>query len=551
MRPALTLLAAAAAVIAGGPALAQQRPDAGQLLQENAPRALPPPAPAAPPPLPPAAAATPVAPGGATVALQRVAVTGNSLFSEAILVAALGPVAGKSFDFAGLSALAERISAHYRAAGYPFARAYLPPQDMQRGELTIAVLEGRYGDIVAHGDAGLSAPGQRFLSPLRPGTVIESQALERVTLILDDQPGIKSTPVVKPGREVGTGDLAVEVRRAHRYAGEVGLDNDGNRYTGRRRVHVNLDVDSPLTLGDQLALQGMYTDEHMWFGSASYALPLNASGLRGRVGYTHSYYALADSFASLDATGTADVASAGLSYPLIRSQRRNLTLSGSVEHKRLNDRQGATGSSSDKSSDALPLALNFDARDSVLRGAVTYGAVSWTPGRLRLDGALARIDAASARSAGRFNKFNIDLARIQSVSDGVDVYGRVSAQWASKNLDSSQKFGLGGRNGVRAYPSGEGYGDTGMLAQLELRYAVGGWLPYVFADAGRVKANRERWSGDGAGTRRLGGAGVGVRYGSGAVTGALIVAWRTTGGAPLSEPGKRQPLAWANVAYRF
>ncbi|MBP1204540.1 hemolysin activation/secretion protein [Duganella sp. 1411] len=551
MRPALTLLAAAAAVIAAGPAWAQQRPDAGLSLQENGARALPPPAPAAPPPLPPAAAATPVAPGGTTVVLERVTISGNSLFSEPALLAALGPVAGQRFDFAGLSALADRVSNFYRAAGYPFARAYLPAQDLQRGALTIAVLEGRYGAIVAHGDADLSAAGQRFLSPLRPGAVIESQALERVTLILDDQPGVKSTPVVKPGTEVGTGDLAVEVRRAHRYAGEVGFDNDGNRYTGRRRVHANVDVDSPLTLGDQLALQGMYTDEHMWFGSASYALPLNASGLRGRIGYTRSYYALADSFASLDATGTADVASAGLSYPLIRSQRRNLSLSGSVEHKRLNDRQGATGSSSDKASDAVPLALNFDARDALLRGGVTYGAVSWTPGRLRLDGALARIDAASARTAGRFNKVNLDLARIQSVGERVDVYGRVSAQWASKNLDSSQKFGLGGRNGVRAYPSGEGYGDSGALAQLELRYAAGAWLPYVFADAGRVKANRERWSDAGADTRRLGGAGLGLRYGDGALTGTLIVAWRTTGGAPVSEPGKGQPLAWVNLAYRF
>jgi len=60
------------------------------------------------------------------------------------------------------------------------------------------------------------------------------------------------------------------------------------------------------------------------------------------------------------------------------------------------------------------------------------------------------------------------------------VYGRVSAQWASKNLDSSQKFGLGGPNGVRAYPSGEGYG-----------------------------------------------------------------------GAPRSEPHDSQPMAWANVGYRF
>ena len=544
MRTSLTFLTTVV-LCASGSALAQQQP-----LQENGQRALREPTPAAPLPLPPPPPPAVVPPGGITVTLKQVAINGNTLIPQDELLNALGPVVGKTFDFAGLSALADKLSAYYRAAGYPFARAYLPQQDLQQGVLHIEVLEGRYGQITAHGDPQLSPAAQGFLSPLKPGSVIESQLLERVTLILDDQPGVRSIPVVKPGREVGTGDLAIEVQRDHRYAGEVGLDNNGTRYTGRTRAHANLDVDSPLTLGDQLSLQGMYTDEQMWFGSLAYALPLGASGLRGRVGYTHSYYALADSFAALKANGTADVSSAGLSYPLVRSQRRNITLSATVEHKRLHDRQGAIDSSSDKFSNSIPLAVNFDMRDMLLRGGVTYGAVSWTSGRLNLDGALLQTDAASARTAGQFSKLNLDLARIQSVAEHVDVYGRVSAQWASKNLDSSQKFGLGGPNGVRAYPSGEGYGDAGALAQIELRYAAGALMPYLFYDAGRVTANRNPWNSD-SNHRTLGGAGVGLRYANRAFNASLVRAWRTRGGAPRSEPHDGQPMAWANVGYRF
>ncbi len=380
--------------------------------------------------------------------------------------------------------------------------------------------------------------------------MIESQELERVTLILDDQPGIKSIPVVKPGSDVGTGDLSIEVRRDHRYAGDAGLDNDGNRYTGRTRAHVNLDIDSPLTLGDQLVLQGMVTDEQMWFGAASYALPLNAYGLRGKISYSHSYYTLADSFAALDATGTADVTSAGLGYPLVRSQRLNLTLSGTLEYKRLYDRQGAADTRSDKSSNSLPIALNFDVRDALFGGGISYGAVNWTPGRLQLDAELAPADAATARTLGHFSKLNVDLARIQSLSRGLDLYGRISAQWASKNLDSSQKFGLGGRNGVRAYPSGEGYGDSGALAQIELRYAIGLWLPYVFYDAGRVTINRDPWMAE-DNHRNLAGGGGGVRYAGRTWSASIIAAWRTQGGAARSEPSKGRPIVWANVGYQF
>ncbi|WP_426337992.1 ShlB/FhaC/HecB family hemolysin secretion/activation protein [Pseudoduganella sp. S-14] len=485
-----------------------------------------------------------------TVTLKQVTVTGNTLIAQDELLRELGPVVGKTFDFAGLSALADKLSAYYRAAGYPFARAYLPQQDLQQGVLRIEVLEGRYGSITANGDKSLSPAAQHFLSPLKPGSVIESHELERVTLILDDQPGVHSVPVVRPGKEVGTGDLAIEVQRDHRYAGEIGLDNNGTRYTGRTRAHASLDIDSPFTLGDQISLQGMYTNEQMWFGSAAYALPLGATGLRGRIGYSRSYYALADSFAALNATGTANVSSAGLSYPLVRSQRRNITLSATLEHKRLRDQQGATDSNSDKSSNSVPIAVNFDVRDNLLRGGVTYGAVSWTPGRLSLDGALLETDAATARSAGRFSKLNLDLARIQSVAEHVDVYGRLSAQWASKNLDSSQKFGLGGRNGVRAYPGGEGYGDAGALLQLEVRYAAGAFMPYLFYDAGRITSNREPWTSD-SNHRTLAGAGVGLRYDNRAFNASLIAAWRTRGGEPRSEPHHSQPMAWLNVGYRF
>ncbi len=547
MRPANTILTIAIFYAFSEAALAQQ---GAQSLQENGQRELREPVPAPPLPLPPPPPPVTVPPGGLTVTLKQVTVTGNTLIAQDELLRQLGLVVGKTFDFAGLSALADKLSAYYRAAGYPFARAYLPQQDLQQGTLRIEVLEGRYGTVTTNGDPSLSPAAQRFLSPLKPGSVIESHELERVTLILDDQPGVRSTPVVRPGKEVGTGDLAIGVQRDHRYAGEIGIDNNGTRYTGRTRAHASLDVDSPFTLGDQVSLQGMYTNEQMWFGSASYALPLGATGLRGRVGYSRSYYALADSFAALNATGTANVSSAGLSYPLVRSQRRNITLSATLEHKRLRDQQGATDSSSDKSSNSVPIAVNFDVRDNLLRGGVTYGAVSWTPGRLSLDGALLETDAMTARSAGHFSKLNLDLARIQSVAEHVDVYGRVSAQWASKNLDSSQKFGLGGRNGVRAYPGGEGYGDAGALLQLELRYAAGAWMPYVFYDAGRITANREPWTTD-SNHRTLAGAGAGLRYDNRAFNASLVAAWRTRGGKPRSEPHDSQPMAWLNVGYRF
>ncbi|MCS0630355.1 ShlB/FhaC/HecB family hemolysin secretion/activation protein [Telluria mixta] len=540
----LKLLPLAMLVAASLPALAQQTS-----LQENA-RQLPQPRTGTVPAVQPTPAAAPVQAGGQQVLLRRVVISGNTRIGSDALLAAIGPVEGKSFDFAGLAALAARVTAHYQQAGYPFARAYLPQQDLSSGELRIEVLEGRYGKVVAQGEPAFIGGAQGFLSALPHGDIIESGRLERVTLLLDDQPGVRTVPLVRPGEEVGTGDLLVDVKRDHRYKGEAGLDNYGTRATGRMRAHASVDVDSPFMLGDQIAAQALYTQEGMWFGSLAYSAPLGYGGLRGRASYTHSYYDLAGSFAALGARGTADVASVGLSYPIVRSQVRNLTLSASVDHKRLHDRQDATLTNTQKSSTVVPVTLSFDVRDQFLHAGITFGALSWTRGQLGMNGDTEAIDSASARSAGGFNRFNLDLARIQSLNDRLDVYARVSAQWTGHNLDSSEKLGLGGVNGVRAYPNGEGYGDMGWVAQTEVRYAVGAVVPYLFYDAGRVTLNKSPWT-TLDNHRSLGGGGIGVRYARDAWAAGVTVAWRSHGGASQTDDATHSPAVLANVAYRF
>jgi len=555
--PRLSHLALAMALaFPASQALAQTAPDAGQTLQQLQPPALQAPRPAQSVAIPAPSAADATMPGGQQVTVKSLRLSGNSAFTEAQLLVVLGEVDGKPFDLAGLRALATRIGAHYRANGYPFARAYLPAQALADGALRIEIIEGRYGQISATGDATLVGQAQAFLSTLVPGSVIESAALERATLILDDQPGIRTSPIIRPGQALGTGDLLVEVSREPMLSGDVGLDNHGNRYTGEYRLRANVQWDSPFTLGDQIAVKSLVSDEGMWLGSLGYSLPLGSTGLRGSVGYAHTYYELAKEFASLQADGTARVTSVGISYPLVRSQQSNLTLGALWQYKALRDAQGATASQSDKSSNSLPISLQFDHRDALGGGGISYGALAFTAGRLKLDGALEAADRSSnTDTRGSFQKLNLDAARLQLTPvAGLSFFGRVSAQWANKNLDSSEGFSLGGASGVRAYPSGEGNGDAGWLAQLEARYAMGSLSPYAFVDAGRVTANADAGRITPAvtsNTRSLAGFGLGTRYSAGAWNLDAALAWRSRGGQPTSDTQDTNPRLWVTAGYRF
>lgn len=547
-RPHYLALALAALLPATAPAWAQQIPNAGRILQEQSTEPQP------PAPSPELNLTSPVpgtaAPGGPQANVSRIDLTGNQVFSSDKLLAQLGAYQDKPYDLVGMQGLANKLTAYYRNAGYPFARVYLPAQGLENGILRLQVVEGRYGEVKAEGDAALTARAQSYLSPLKPGEIIESASLERAALLLSDLPGVAVSPIIRPGQQMGTGDMVVQVERADRVNGSVGLDNQGNRYTGQYRANAALSINSPFMLGDQITLRAQRTSENLNYGDVGYSAPLGTSGLRGRVGYGYTGYELGKEFSELDAHGSAKVASVGLSYPLIRSQSRNLTIGVDFLHKKLRDDYRAAEIVQDKFSNSVPIAAQFDVRDSLGGGGLTYGAVTWTPGTLKLDGNLAVADGMSAQSAGHYSKLNLDIARLQSVSSRWSLYGRFSGQWTDDNLDSSEDFGLGGPAGVRAYPVGEGYGDRGWLTQVEVRYAAGAVTPFAFYDAGRVQISSHPWQA-GENFRRIAGAGVGARVAVGGWRGEATVAWRTDGGPPQSDSRDHKPLFWVSAQYLF
>jgi hemolysin activation/secretion protein len=230
--------------------------------------------------------------------------------------------------------------------------------------------------------------------------------------------------------------------------------------------------------------------------------------------------------------------------------RGTLSMTLDYQHKWLHDEQGAVGTSADKSSDNIVAGLRFDWRDALLGGGVSWGSFDWTHGRLHLDDALIASDALTARTQGHFEIQTLDLARVQQIGGPVSVYAHVVAQRASRNLDSSERFGLGGTQGVRAYPSGEGYGDEGALLQTELRFRVRDFTPFAFYDTGRVRINADPWA-SGDNHRALGGAGAGLRWNRLQWDADVSVAWRTKGGAPEADTEDHNPRIWASLQSRF
>jgi hemolysin activation/secretion protein len=125
-------------------------------------------------------------------------------------------------------------------------------------------------------------------------------------------------------------------------------------------------------------------------------------------------------------------------------------------------------------------------------GGANSASLSLVTGTLDLNGSPNQAaDAATTRTDGRFSKLRYALSRQQVITSTTSAFASLAGQFANKNLDSSEKFYLGGASGVRAYPASEGGGANGWLADLELRRQLPlGFNIAGFYDHGHVTVNR-------------------------------------------------------------
>jgi len=494
--------AACLALLFAQPAWAQV-PDAGRSIRDLE-STIPAPPPAAPAPAldvrEPSAPASPAADNAAplaTLTVQGFQLDGNRVYDSATLQALLADLVGSQQDLNGLRSAAVRLTAHYQRGGYPLARAYLPAQEIQNGIVRISVLEGVYGQVVLN---NASRTRNHVLQPaldaLHSGDAVHGAELDRVLLALNDIPGVTAKGTLRAGAVTGSTDLIVNAESGPWISGSVDADNYGGAYTGEYRLSAAANINSPLTLGDQLDVRLLSSDRQQRYYHVDYSLPLGPWSTRVGAGMSAMRYELGREFIYLEAHGRADTANVYIRQTLLRSRDASVQASLQYEHKRLQDDYDAVDYTRAHRVGLWTAALNASANDHFLGGGRNAAYLSYSRGNLRFgDNALRDEDRRFKHAGGRFGMVNASLGRLQHVAGPVQFYGRLRAQWSSKNLNSSEKFSLGGPYGVRAFVPGAASGDQGWQASGELRYLpLPGLQLSAFIDAGAVQANKRSWT---------------------------------------------------------
>ena len=446
-------------------------------------------------------------------------VTGQALYSEAELVAITGFSPGGELTLSDLRGMASKIADYYHRNGYFVAQAYLPAQDIKDASVTIAVIEGHYGSVTLRNQTNLSDPlANGLLDGLNGGDTIAIAPLESRLLLLSDIRGVNVRSTMIPGASVGASDLIVDVTPGQRVAGSVEADNAGNRYTGENRIGATVNINDPSGHGDVASLRVLTSGAGLTYGRASYQAQFGK--VTAGVAYTSLEYRLGEEYASLQAHGTVEIASLYASYPLIRSRNTNLYALIDFDAKTFQDKVDLTSTVTDKKARVWMAALYGNHRDSFGGGGLSSYSLTGTSGDIDiLTPATLAADAATSQTNGHYEKLGFHAARLQSVTETISLNAAINGQFASKNLDISEKMELGGAYAVRAYPEGEAYADEGYVVNLEARLLLPkfserlpGQIHLIgFADTGTATFSKNPWT-NGQNRRTLSGAGIGLTW---------------------------------------
>jgi len=475
---------------------------------------------------------------------------GQDIFSQEALLPLLASYSNRELSFADLQQAAAAVTAYFRSQGYLMAQAYLPAQEMADGTVEIQVIVGRYGDILVKNSTTLLTDDaiKAQMTALRPGAYITSASLERAVLLVNDLSGVKAKVRIVRGKTAGTSDVVLEVADTlTQVSGMLNTNNWGNRFTGSNQAAADVFIASPAHRGDGLSLNITNAGSGLTTGGINYQMPVG-EGSHVTVSYSKVNYELGKDFANANAYGDAMVSHIDWSHALKRSRDSNLRVKLGYDHKEMNDHFNS--SNAYRQSNAVNLTLAGDSVDAWGGGGVTGYAVDWHRGDL------SGQSLSGAALSGNWQKMDYNVNRQQRLNERLSLQLLLSGQFANTNLDSSEKFSLGGANGVRAYPSNEGSGDEGWLFTGELRWTLpvknseGILQAAAFFDAGGSKLEKNP-TGAGDNTRNLSAYGLGLLWTKpGDYSVKTYYAWKAGHEAAKSDQDKSGRF-WLQIAKSF
>ena len=402
--------------------------------------------------------------------IKKINFKGNQRITDLQLSRVVEKYVGVMINTDVLIQATEAVNNFYRKMGY-LAFAEMPNQDLTDGNVLIQIAEARFSGVVVEDPSGqLSKTNlvQKIIENQQSkNALMDLKAIDKASSAVAEIPGVKASVSLRPGATSGETEAVATVAEGKKIDGNVSLDSAGARSIGELRALGKVTLNNPLGLGDSADVQAVHS-KGMDFQRVNYSLPVGYSGWRAGINASNSQYNLiASEYISLNAKGPSSSQGVDLSIPLLREKDTQLSLQFAFDQKRFRN-EAANEVQSQYKGSALTSTLSGSASQS--QNSTTSGNVQLVRGTIDLSGSTAShisSDLSTVQTAGNYAKLKFNISQKLDFDSKNTGLISLQSQFANKNLDSSEKFYLGGMQGVRAYPTNEAGGSLGNLVTME------------------------------------------------------------------------------------
>lgn len=366
-----------------------------------------------------------------------------------------------------LQSLIQQVSDSYLSRGYITSRAYLTEQDLSKGVLTIAVLEGKLETILLNGHP------DRILTMAFPGLTgrilnlrdIE-QGMEQINRTRRESVQIEILPGSRPGYSI----VNLTARPEFPVRTSAGFDNSGQKSTGVGQLNASLTGNNWLGLADQWTFSGTR--------SSAFATNHNARSVQTGVSLPWGYwlgnyhYSYSDYLSTLRnrgfdwrSSGDSQAHRFDLTHTLWRSGEIKTDLSLGFTHRIVrNELNQLRLQNSSRKLTSITLGVSHGQKIgggfATLNPALTRGLPWW--------GADNDHGKSSTEPRSEFSKWSLSASYYRPLSASLIWQTSLYGQWSPHRLYGSERLTLGGEASVRGFKNQYLSGDKGAYWRNEI-----------------------------------------------------------------------------------
>jgi len=414
-------------------------------------------------------------------------IEGNTLLKADEIEALLKPFTGKQREYGDVQRAIEALRQRYRTEGFSVVWVVAPEQDLDRGVVTLQVIEARIGKVTIEGNRFFDDSNIRSSLPvLREEVSPRTGDISANAQLADENPAKQVDVVLRPGEKQGMVDATVEVIDVRPFKAFLTLDNTGNPQTGDFRLGVGVQH-ANLFNRDNVGTFNYVTSPGKWkqvsLYSGSYRMPLYSWG--DSMDFIIAY---SDVSAGTVQTVAGPLALSGKGAVYGFRYNQLLERRGEYSHRivygidyRAYENYCAFGDFGEAG--CGPAAVDVTVRPVSL----AYSGNWAKPGRISdfyvalshnvpgaANGHESDFNAARPSPNGgdgassRYTILRFGASMVNAFESNWQVRAAFNAQYTSDALVSSEQFGIAGATAVRGFMEREIVRDTGYFINLEL-----------------------------------------------------------------------------------